>query len=524
MPYDAAKAEAIVRFFEEYLVYIDGPLAGQPIRLRDWQADPLREIFGTVRDDGFREVNTVFWMMNKKQGKTEILAAGIGLFMLTIAGEMGATVFCAANSRDQATQVFKPCAEMIRQSPKLQSLGFDPVADIFESRKQIVYRPLRSTLTAVAAEAGTLHGKKPSCLIVDEIHAMRNRLMIDALREGMGTWEEPLTLYITNMGEVGGSPVFWEEKALADKVKRRPKSFPHYRQYQWEADPKMTDEQLLEEGPHWYELNPGLGDFMAIEDMRRACMEAKEKPSARPSVLRFRLGRASQPAEVWIPIEKWRKCKTEIHDEHLIGTNCYAGLDLSSHVDFSALALVFPEPGGGTTLLTWAFVPAGNVEEIERVTERPIRRWIEQGLVLETPGDIIDLDFIEDHIRMLKSIFRIRQLAYDNTFAEQITQHVEKMGIERVEFPQTFAHFNEPCRAFEREVYAGRMHHNGDPVLTYNVESTAVKSDDQERMRPIKIRERKVDSRRIDLVVASVMAYSLRMASKPKKVPTVSYV
>ena len=66
---------------------------------------------------------------------------------------------------------------------------------------------------------------------------MRDRLMIDALREGMGTWQEPLTLYITNMGEEGGSPVFWEEKKLADKVKKTPAKFPHYRQYS--SSPKI---------------------------------------------------------------------------------------------------------------------------------------------------------------------------------------------------------------------------------------------------------------------------------------------
>jgi phage terminase large subunit-like protein len=517
--WDAESATSVIRFFEQYLVYVDGPDEGKPIKLREWQAEPLRKVFGTLAPDGDRQYLTWFMQMNKKQGKTEIMAAGLALYRLTIDGERGARVIAGATARDQAAEIYKPAAKMIKLSRGLQDLGFDPAIDLHDSTKTIIYRPNDATFQAVAAEAGPLHGKKPSTLIFDEIHAMRDRLMIDALREGMGTWKQPLTLYITNMGEIGGSPVFWEEFEYAKKCRDNPDFDPSYLSVIYEADPRMSDDELLEEGPHWYSLNPGLGDFMSLTDIRRACREAKEKPQQRSRVLRFRLGRATQPVSAWIPIAKWRACKQDFDERDLWGRRCFAGLDLSSKWDFSATGLVFPEPDGGATLHCYGYVPEGRIEAIERVTGRPIRAWVDQGLILATPGDRIKLDFIEDHVKELAKRFEIDSLAYDPAFAEQLTEHLEEHGIERVEFPQTTPYFNEPCMEFEAQVGNGKIRHNGNPVLDYCIESLAIKTDDRERIKPVKIRERRIDTRRIDLAVAALMGFALRIRGLKKKPP-----
>lgn len=524
--YNKVRAEELIQFFEQYLVYIDGPLAGQPIKLRDWQKKPLREIYGRMDPEtGKRQIHTAFIQWNKKHGKTEIFAAGVCLYAMTLGSAYGARVYAGANSRDQAAEIYNAVEQMVRMSEKLHELGFDPESDIYSASKKVVFRPQNSFFQALAAEAGPLHGKKPTVLVVDEIHAMKDRRMIDALREGMGTIDEPFTLYITNMGEIGASPVFWEEKKYADEVLKNPEIDPGYYAELWEAPAHMTDDELLEEGPHWKQLNPGLGDFMSWEDIRRACREAKKKPQQRVEVLRLRLGRPTQPVTAWIPIENWRACKVEdLTVDDLIGRECYAGLDLSSKWDFSALCLVFPEADGGAVFWPYAYIPKENAANIERITGKPIRDWVKAGKILETEGNVIDLDFIENHIRTLSKQFRIRQLAFDPRFAEQITQHIEQMGITRVEFNQSNARYTEPCQEFERIIgqkskNTGKplLKHDGNPVFEFCIESTAIKVDPGEGFRPVKITERKTDSRRIDMTVAAVMGWSLCM-SKPGSV------
>jgi phage terminase large subunit-like protein len=203
----------------------------------------------------------------------------------------------------------------------------------------------------------------------------------------------------------------------------------------------------------------------------------------------------------------------------LWGRKCYAGLDLSSKWDFSATGLVFPEPDGGATIFAYGYVPEGRIEDIERITGRPIRTWVQQGLLLATPGPRIDLDFIENHVKQLSQRFDIDSLAFDPAFAEQLTGHLEGFGINRVEFPQTTPYFNEPCTEFESQVNSRKIRHNGHPVLDYCIESMAIKTDDRERIKPVKIRERRIDTRRIDLAVAALMGFAMRIRGLSKIPP-----
>ena len=56
----------------------------------------------------------------------------------------------------------------------------------------------------------------------------------------------------------------------------------------------------------------------------------------------------------WLSLETWDACGTEPVDESsLHGRSCFAGLDLSTTTDLSALVLVFPDPSGAMTILPY---------------------------------------------------------------------------------------------------------------------------------------------------------------------------
>ncbi len=300
-------------FIEHFCVYVKGPDAGKPVRLRDWQKEPILEIYGAVDEDGLRACQEAFLVWNKKTGKTTVIAAGLALFHLTYGAEFGSKVFCGASTRDQAKQLFEPCAKMIRMSQRLQDLGFDPGRDVLDYKHRIFYPFRDSELRAVAAEAGPLHGENPSFLIWDEIHALRDREAMDALELGMGTWEEPLFLKITNHGKLDSSPVYWEEEKRAKDWLALPKDErdPAYYASIYELDPAISDDDALIEGPHWDEVNPHLGDFMKRSFLRKVCKSAREMPSKRPGVLRLNLGRPVQSDTAWLKLAEWDACEKE---------------------------------------------------------------------------------------------------------------------------------------------------------------------------------------------------------------------
>ena len=56
--YDSNKADKVIRFIERVCTHVKGDLATKPFILEQWQIDYIRELFGTVNQDGTRQYRT----------------------------------------------------------------------------------------------------------------------------------------------------------------------------------------------------------------------------------------------------------------------------------------------------------------------------------------------------------------------------------------------------------------------------------------------------------------------------------
>ena len=72
--YDKAKADRAVKFIEN-LCHTKGKWAGKRFWLLPWQEQLIRDIFGIVKPDGYRQFRTAFVEICKKVGKSELAAA-----------------------------------------------------------------------------------------------------------------------------------------------------------------------------------------------------------------------------------------------------------------------------------------------------------------------------------------------------------------------------------------------------------------------------------------------------------------
>lgn len=66
--YDKARADHAVNFIQS-LKHTKGVWAGQPFILFDWQEKIVRDIFGTIKANGYRQFNTAFVEICKKAGQ-----------------------------------------------------------------------------------------------------------------------------------------------------------------------------------------------------------------------------------------------------------------------------------------------------------------------------------------------------------------------------------------------------------------------------------------------------------------------
>ena len=115
--YDKSKADRAVKFIEN-LCHTKGKWAGKRFWLLPWQEQLIRDIFGIVKPDGYRQFRTAFVEICKKVGKSE-LAAAIAFYLLYADNEPSTEVYGAAADRQQASIVFDVAKQMVEMSPAL---------------------------------------------------------------------------------------------------------------------------------------------------------------------------------------------------------------------------------------------------------------------------------------------------------------------------------------------------------------------------------------------------------------------
>ena len=118
--YDKKSADYAVNFIE-CLCHTKGTWAGKPFELIDWQERIIRDLFGVLKPNGYRQFNTAYIEIPKKMGKSE-LAAAVALLLTCGDGEERAEVYGCAADRQQASIVFEVAADMVRMCPAVHEL------------------------------------------------------------------------------------------------------------------------------------------------------------------------------------------------------------------------------------------------------------------------------------------------------------------------------------------------------------------------------------------------------------------
>ena len=329
--FDEAKAQKTLRFIEN-LKHTKGIWHGQNFKLLPWQEEIIRTIFGTVKEDGYRQYNTAYIEIPKKNGKSE-LAAAVALYMTCGDGEWGAEVYGCASDRQQASIVFDVAVDMVDQCPALKK-RIKPIM----STKRLVYQPTNSFYQVLSAEAYTKHGLNVHAVIFDELHSQPTRELFDVMVRGSGdARKQPLYFLITTAGTDRNS-ICYEQHQKAEDILAGRKIDPTFYPVIYGAadDDDWTDEKV------WYKANPSLGHTIDIEKVRNACRSAQDNPAEENAFRQLRLDQWVKQSTRWMPMEKWDACAFPVDPEELRGRDCYGGLDLSSTSDITAFVLVFP--------------------------------------------------------------------------------------------------------------------------------------------------------------------------------------
>ena len=491
--YDKNFADYAVSFIES-LRHTKGQWYREPFELIDWQEQIVRDVFGVLKPNGYRQFNTAYVEIPKKMGKSE-LAAAIALLLTCGDGEERAEVYGCAADHNQASIVFNVAADMVRMCPALSKR-----VKILDSKKRLVYLPTSSYYQVLSADVANKHGFNTHGVIFDELHTQPNRKLYDVMTKGSGDARmQPLYFLITTAGDNQNS-ICWEVHEKAKDILEGRKHDATFYPVIYGADQNddWTDPKV------WKKANPSLGITVGIDKVRDACESARQNPAEENAFRQLRLNQWVKQAVRWMPMEKWDACAFPVDPKSLEGRVCYGGLDLSSTTDITAFVLMFPpeDEEDKYSILPFFWIPEENVDLRVKRDHVNYDLWKRQGYLQTTEGNVVHYGFIESFIEELGTRYNIREIAFDRWGATQMVQNLEGLGFTVVPFGQGFKDMSPPTKELMRLTLAEQLAHGGHPVLRWMMDNIFIRTDPAGNIKP----DKEKSTEKIDGAVATIMA------------------
>ena len=490
--YDKVKADRAVVFIEN-LRHTKGKWAGKRFWLLPWQEQIIRDLFGVLKPNGYRQFNTAYIEIPKKQGKSE-LAAAVALLLLCGDGEERAEVYGCAADRNQAKIVFDVAVDMVRFCPALSKR-----VKILESQKKITYLPTNSSYQVLSADVANKHGFNTHGVIFDELHTQPNRKLFDVMLQGSGDARmQPLYFLITTAGNDTNSICYEVHQKAIDIAEGRKVDPTFYSViYGAAEDEDWTDPKV------WKKANPSLGITVGIDKVKAACESAQQNPGEENAFRQLRLNQWVKQSVRWMPMDKWDACAFPVSEDDLEGRICYGGLDLSSTTDITAFVLVFPplDEEDKYYVLPYFWIPEETLDLRVRRDHVPYDLWERQGTLMTTEGNVVHYGYIEKFIEQLGERFNIREIAFDRWGAVQMVQNLEGMGFTVVPFGQGFKDMSPPTKELMKLVLEEKIAHGGHPVLRWMMDNIFIRTDPAGNIKA----DKEKSTEKIDGAIATIM-------------------
>lgn len=468
--------QAGLRFvnFCPLLRHSKGAFGDLPFILADFQVfDFAVPVFGWKRkdDSNTRRFREVFYTTARKSGKSTTMAA-VALYMMAADDELGAEIYSAATSRDQSNLIHLEAIRMSRSSPQLR-----PFTNVI--RNNVRVPSTNSSFRSLAADVDSIFGLNPSCLLIDELHAHKNRDLYSALETATGSRTRPLLCSVTTAG-VDQYGLCWEIQNLGQKVLegslKNDELFPFIA--------TLNRDEDWDRPEFYHQANPNLGVTVQLEDLKTALTKAKLTDPAKQDYKRLRLNLWVEQSAAFIPFAAWQTCENSFNESELYGKPVWAGLDLSSTTDFTALVVIYPfrrEDGKeGVKILSRFWLPDATLQARAKEDRQPFGVWAQQGYIRTTHGPVLDYPVIAAEICEFLNKFSLVKLCIDPYNSQQIANFLKEGLGERtpgdkiIDVPQRYEFMNPSISKLQELILDQRLEHNGNPVMGWMISNAVI--------------------------------------------------
>ena len=492
--FDEQLGERPVLFIETFCRQSQGAL-GSELRLELFQKAFIQTLFGFIeKETGFRRFRETLFLCGRKNGKSTLLS-GIALYMLIADGEGAAEIYSVATKKDQAKKVLTEAVNMIKQSPELRA--------VVKKRRNDVYFPATSSIfEALASDSNTLDGLNSHAVIIDELHAIRDRNLYEVMKQSTSSRRQPLVVMITTAGTVREcifDDMYKYATDVADGIIQDDVFLPIL--YELDAREEWTDPTC------WLKANPGLGVIKQFKTLVQFVERAKNNAADLPGVLCKDFNIRENSAASWLSFEEINNTDTfemsEVENTYAIG-----GCDLSATTDLTCATLLIRKPNTETVyVLQKYFLPESRVEYLEEknTNEAPYRLWADRRLLKICSGNRVNYSDVTAWFVEMRDKYKIDpyKIGYDRALAGYWVEEMKNENFTLEQVAQGPFTWSQPMKEMGAALGGHIVNYNNNPILKWCLSNTAVKKSGLNNIAPDKI----TDKRRIDGAVSLLNAW-----------------
>jgi phage terminase large subunit-like protein len=420
-------------------------------------------------------------------------------------GEHSAEIYCLASNRAQAARVYKPMRKFIEMDARLAALcGI---------RAQMM--TYKDSIVEVLPAAGGNHGKNTHAVLIDELHEFLKPQQLEALEaltSSMLAREQPLQIVMTTAGADTTSTCYNEWEYTQQVI-----------------DGTISDDTLLgviyaadkdddwNDPEVWKKANPGLGTILTMEGFTEEYLKAKNDPKKVNTFLRLHLNIWTMSDERWIADSDWMACAGDWPDEAVRDLPMWMGIDLASTNDLCSVAMLWVDAKRKKRYLrVHSFCNEEKAKNREMSHGVDYLVFEREGSLTITPGNVTDHEWIYRYVVEQASKNNLQSIAYDRAQSLLLIPKLVDAGYRCEPFSQSIFEISEPTKQLEVAVMRKELIHDGSRCMRWQMGCVALQTNDTEQIKVKK--DRKRPNRKVDGVVASIMAYGqwLAESSAPK--------
>ena len=524
--YDTREADLRMDFMENCVRLTKSPFYGQPMKLMLWQKAFISAIYGFKMADSTYVINggtaneyrayvdrfrRILLLIARKNTKSET-CSGLGLTEL-ITGNDGSDIVCSSNDDNQANILYQAIDTMrLMIDPKQQ--------DTWKNQQWIKCKINGSKVFKLSDRTRNKEGRNIDFAIVDEVHEMKDNVIIKSIEQSQSLKPNPKLIMITTEGFINDGFLDKELVKARKILNGEDDSISAERYLPW-LYTQDSEQEVWQDENSWYKSNPTLGTVKRWDYLREQIDSARRSKADRMFTLSKDFNFKVSNSEAWIMGELLDYSRVYNLDDFR-GSIALGGVDLAETTDMCSAKILLLKPDDGTKYIHQMYwIPESKLTNSDdKESGAKYEEWARQGLIRICEGNEVDVSLVADWFLELYMDHGIKlfKSGYDQRFAKDFLKRMDDYGFEYEMIYQNRYVLSSPMRLVEADIRDQMIAYNDNPIDKWCLGNTSVQVFDTGHIMPVKIKGQA--ARRIDGTLSLIMAYEMLRRYKTEMMNT----